>query len=41
MEIRRTYSNPAPHAGARVGSFRNLILKNYEARKPEFYMKAF
>jgi hypothetical protein len=25
----------------RVGSFKNLILKNYEARKAEFYMKAF
>jgi hypothetical protein len=24
-----------------VGSFKNLILKNYEARKAEFYMKAF
>jgi hypothetical protein len=24
-----------------MGSFRNLILKNYEARKAEFYMKAF
>jgi hypothetical protein len=24
-----------------VGSFQNLILKNYEARKAEFYMKAF
>jgi hypothetical protein len=23
-----------------VGSFKNLILKNYEARKAEFYMKA-
>jgi hypothetical protein len=23
------------------GSFKNLILKNYEARKVEFYMKAF
>jgi hypothetical protein len=24
-----------------VGSFTNLILKNFEARKAEFYMKAF
>jgi hypothetical protein len=24
-----------------VGSFKNLILMNYEARKVEFYMKAF
>jgi hypothetical protein len=24
-----------------VGSFKNLILKNYEARKAEFDMKAF
>jgi hypothetical protein len=24
-----------------VRSFKNLILKNYEARKAEFYMKAF
>jgi hypothetical protein len=24
-----------------VGSFKNFILKNYEARKAEFYMKAF
>jgi hypothetical protein len=24
-----------------VGSFQNLILKNYDARKVEFYMKAF
>jgi hypothetical protein len=24
-----------------VGSFKNLILNNYEARKAEFYMKAF
>jgi hypothetical protein len=24
-----------------VGSFKNLILKNYENRKAEFYMKAF
>jgi hypothetical protein len=24
-----------------VGSFKNLILMNYEARKAEFYMKAF
>jgi hypothetical protein len=24
-----------------VGSLKNLILKNYEARKAEFYMKAF
>jgi hypothetical protein len=24
-----------------VGSFKNLPLKNYEARKAEFYMKAF
>jgi hypothetical protein len=24
-----------------VGSFENLILKNYEARKAEFYIKAF
>jgi hypothetical protein len=24
-----------------VGSFKNLIFKNYEARKAEFYMKAF
>jgi hypothetical protein len=24
-----------------VGSFKNLILKNYETRKAEFYMKAF
>jgi hypothetical protein len=24
-----------------VGSFKNLILKNYKARKAEFYMKAF
>jgi hypothetical protein len=23
------------------GHFKNLILKNYEARKAEFYMKAF
>jgi hypothetical protein len=23
------------------GSFKNLILKNYEVRKAEFYMKAF
>jgi hypothetical protein len=25
----------------RVGSFQNIIVKNYEARKAEFYMKAF
>jgi hypothetical protein len=25
----------------RVRSFKKLILKNYEARKAEFYMKAF
>jgi hypothetical protein len=24
-----------------VGSFKNLIVKNYEARKAEFYLKAF
>jgi hypothetical protein len=24
-----------------VGSHKNLILKSYEARKAEFYMKAF
>jgi hypothetical protein len=24
-----------------VGSFKNLILKNYDARKAEFYMKTF
>jgi hypothetical protein len=24
-----------------VGSFKNLILENFEARKAEFYMKAF
>jgi hypothetical protein len=24
-----------------VGSFKNRILKNYEARKAEFYMKGF
>jgi hypothetical protein len=24
-----------------VGSFKNLIFMNYEARKAEFYMKAF
>jgi hypothetical protein len=24
-----------------VGSYKNLILKNYEARKDEFYMKDF
>ena len=25
----------------KMGSFKNLILENYEARKAEFYMKAF
>jgi hypothetical protein len=32
---------PAHQNQSRVGSFENFILKNYEARKAEFYMKSF
>jgi hypothetical protein len=29
------------HKNIKMGSFKNLIRKSYEARKAEFYMKAF